>query len=119
VTVATPEQLEDAARSLARAKGIAVLAKGGHIEGEVVTDILVDAGGGTTRLQSRRIETRDTHGTGCTLASGIACGLGMGMDMESAVHRARDYTIAAIAAAPGFGKGHGPMGHSLGKAHFD
>jgi hydroxymethylpyrimidine/phosphomethylpyrimidine kinase len=63
------------------------------------------------RWQDPRIETPHTHGTGCTLASAIATGLGQGMDLESAVDRARRFVRAALEAAPGLGAGHGPMGH--------
>ena len=60
-----------------------------------------------------RIETRHTHGTGCTLASAIAAGLAQGMALGPAVRRARAYVQAAIAAAPGFGAGHGPLDHGV------
>ncbi len=105
--------LEDAALALARDSGTAILAKGGHIPGELVCDMLV-AAGETIRFESRRIETTSTHGTGCTLASAIACGLGQGRSIANSVERARNYTLAAIKAAPGFGGGHGPLGHALG-----
>src|SRR3546814_13106553 len=67
----------------------------------------------------RRIETRHTHGTGCTLASAIAAGLGQGMTLPDAVARARAYVRAAMLAAPGLGQGHGPLGHALGVVPFD
>jgi hydroxymethylpyrimidine/phosphomethylpyrimidine kinase len=56
----------------------------------------------------------NTHGTGCTLASAIACGLGQGRDLPDAVTRAHAYVQSAIREAPGFGSGHGPIGHALG-----
>ena len=59
-----------------------------------------------------RIDTRHTHGTGCTLASAIATGLGEGLDIVEAIERARAFVRAALLAAPGFGKGHGPLGHA-------
>lgn len=89
----------------------AVLVKGGHLEGDEVVDWLVTFER-TERFASPRIDTRHTHGTGCTLASAIACGLAQGMELASAVARARDYVHAAIRAAPGFGQGHGPLGHN-------
>ena len=61
--------------------------------------------------RSDRIETRHTHGTGCTLSSAIATGLGQGLPLEEAIARGRDFVRAALLAAPGFGAGHGPMGH--------
>lgn len=60
---------------------------------------------------SPRIATRHTHGTGCTLASAIATGLGMGLPLEAAIRQAREFVRAALLAAPGFGEGHGPLGH--------
>ncbi|MCO6419545.1 bifunctional hydroxymethylpyrimidine kinase/phosphomethylpyrimidine kinase [Siccirubricoccus sp. KC 17139] len=90
----------------------AVLLKGGHLPGEEVVDILATPAG-VMRFEDRRIETRHTHGTGCTLASAIAAGLAQGMPMGAAVARARRYVRAAILAAPGFGKGHGPLGHGV------
>jgi hydroxymethylpyrimidine/phosphomethylpyrimidine kinase len=90
----------------------AVLLKGGHLEGPVVIDLLATPEG-VTRFESTRIETRHTHGTGCTLASAIAAGLAQGMALEPAVTRARAYVRAAILAAPGFGQGHGPLQHGV------
>ena len=88
----------------------AVLLKGGHGDGETVTDLLTTRSG-TMVLERPRLATRHTHGTGCTLASAIAAGLAAGMALPDAVVRARDYVQAAIAAAPGIGIGHGPLGH--------
>ncbi len=93
----------------------AVLIKGGHIEGETIFDVLATAE--TLEVfSSPRIETRHTHGTGCTLASAIATGLSFGLDISEAVALAREYVHEAIRTAPGFGKGHGPVnhGHVLG-----
>jgi hydroxymethylpyrimidine/phosphomethylpyrimidine kinase len=108
-----------AARSLAGAFRCPILAKGGHLPGDGLTDVLVDQGGGCRRWSDPRIETRHTHGTGCTLASAVAAGLGAGLGLEDAIDRARLYVRAAIAAAPGFGGGHGPLGHALGIVPFD
>ncbi|MDQ3139638.1 MAG: bifunctional hydroxymethylpyrimidine kinase/phosphomethylpyrimidine kinase [Pseudomonadota bacterium] len=111
-------EAEQAAMALSLRCGAAVLAKGGHLEGKSVTDILVE--GGRPRLwESHRIDTRHTHGTGCTLASAIATGLGAGMALADAVERGREYVRAALLAAPQFGAGHGPMGHALGRVPFD
>jgi hydroxymethylpyrimidine/phosphomethylpyrimidine kinase len=89
----------------------AVLLKGGHLPGEALTDVLATAAG-LREWQSRRIASRHTHGTGCTLASAIAAGLAQGMAVEAAVERARTYVQHAIASAPGFGRGHGPLDHA-------
>jgi hydroxymethylpyrimidine/phosphomethylpyrimidine kinase len=90
----------------------AALVKGGHLHGEIVSDVLVTAGGGVRVWESPRIATRHTHGTGCTLASAIAAGLAQGLGLEGAVDRARNYVQRAIAAAPGIGRGHGPLNHA-------
>jgi hydroxymethylpyrimidine/phosphomethylpyrimidine kinase len=87
-----------------------VLVKGGHLDGAMVRDVLV-GGGETIVLESPRLSTRSTHGTGCTLASAIAVSLAQGMAVPAAVRRARDYLIAAMRSAPGLGGGHGPLDH--------
>lgn len=92
-------------------RGIAYLAKGGDAGGEVVEDRLERPGCEPVIWQAPRIETRHSHGTGCTLSSAIATGLGRGMDLVEAAASARDFVRAALEAAPGFGAGHGPMGH--------
>jgi len=89
----------------------AALVKGGHLPGETVFDVLV-TGGGVRIWESRRIATRHTHGTGCTLASAIAAGFAQGLHVEAAVDRARNYVECAIAGAPGLGRGHGPLDHA-------
>lgn len=108
----------DGAAALARRHNVAVLAKGGHEEGAEVTDTLAYPDGRVSIWRDARIETRHSHGTGCTLASGIATGLAQGLDLEAAITRAHLYVRQALLHAPGFGAGHGPMGHGLGKA-FD
>jgi len=90
----------------------AVLLKGGHLSGARLVDILATPDG-TTHFEDARIETRHTHGTGCTLASAIAAGLAQGMALGDAVGRARAYVRAAILAAPGYGGGHGPLDHGV------
>jgi len=93
------------------ARGVAYLAKGGDAEGDVVEDRLVLAGQQPIVWQARRIVTRHTHGTGCTLSSAIATLLGQGLALEEAVVGARNFVRAALTAAPRFGRGHGPLGH--------
>lgn len=87
-----------------------VLVKGGHLEGETVTDVLVSRDS-AQRLTAPRLNTTSTHGTGCTLASAIAVGLAQGMPLIDAIRRARSYVQEAIRTAPGFGHGHGPLNH--------
>jgi hydroxymethylpyrimidine/phosphomethylpyrimidine kinase len=89
----------------------AVLLKGGHMPGDTVYDVLATASG-LRVWDSPRIDSRHTHGTGCTLASAIAAGLAQGLAIEPAVDRARLYVQCAIASAPGLGHGHGPLDHA-------
>ena len=91
--------------------GCHVLVKGGHAEGDLIVDRLISSQGLVKELQGKRFETDDTHGTGCTLASAFACGLGQGMQLADAFDRAVSFTRIAILEAPGFGAGHGPLGH--------
>jgi hydroxymethylpyrimidine/phosphomethylpyrimidine kinase len=88
-----------------------VLIKGGHADGDILTDRLVNASGEIARWSDARIATTSTHGTGCTLASAIAFGLAEGRLLPDAIAQARSFVRAAILAAPGLGSGHGPMGH--------
>ena len=90
--------------------GCAILVKGGHGDGDILTDSLLMPDGRTMEWQDIRIDTSHTHGTGCTLASAIATGLGQGMTLPDSIVRARAYVRAALELAPGLGKGHGPMG---------
>jgi hydroxymethylpyrimidine/phosphomethylpyrimidine kinase len=90
----------------------AVLLKGGHLPGEQVIDLLATIDG-IEVFSGPRIVSRHTHGTGCTLASGIAAGLAQGLPLRDAVVRALAFVRAAIAAAPGFGAGHGPLNHTI------
>jgi len=90
----------------------AVLMKGGHLEGDRVVDLLIQAGR-IDRFEDARIASRSTHGTGCTLASAIAAGLAQKMSLADAVARARAYVRDAIATAPGYGRGHGPLNHAV------
>jgi hydroxymethylpyrimidine/phosphomethylpyrimidine kinase len=103
--------MESAARELVQRHGArAALVKGGHLEGDELTDVLFD---GTTmhRFTHRRIATTSTHGTGCTLSSAIAASMALGDPLEQAVERGLDFVSRAIASAPGLGAGHGPLDH--------
>ncbi|MBF0664236.1 MAG: bifunctional hydroxymethylpyrimidine kinase/phosphomethylpyrimidine kinase [Brevundimonas sp.] len=88
----------------------AVLMKGGHVPGETVVDLLLTPTG-ETLLEGERVDTRHTHGTGCTLASACAAGLAKGLPLEVAVAEAWAYVAEAIRRAPGLGAGHGPLDH--------
>jgi hydroxymethylpyrimidine/phosphomethylpyrimidine kinase len=90
----------------------AVLIKGGHDTGPESVDVLVEPTR-ITRLAASRVETRNTHGTGCTLSSAVAAGLAKGLDLIAAVRAAKDYVTAALRAADrlAIGSGHGPVHH--------
>ncbi|MEJ0010350.1 MAG: bifunctional hydroxymethylpyrimidine kinase/phosphomethylpyrimidine kinase [Alphaproteobacteria bacterium] len=103
--------LEDEARALLDLGPKAVLLKGGHGSGDIVTDVLATEGHAPLVLRAKRLKTRHTHGTGCALASAVATGIAQGMALADAVARAHAYVQHALAAAPGFGNGNGPLGH--------
>lgn len=111
LTVATTDDLRRAGEVLLRAGAAAVLMKGGHVAGDRVADVLMTPAGETV-FEGERLETRHTHGTGCTLASACAVGLAQGMPLTPAVARAWDYVHQAMLRAPGFGQGHGPLDHA-------
>jgi hydroxymethylpyrimidine/phosphomethylpyrimidine kinase len=108
--IETVGDMQAAAQAFGHLGAAAVLLKGGHLSGDILTDILY-SDAGTRRWDDTRIDTPHTHGTGCTLASAVATGLAQGMALEDAVDRARAYVRDAILAAPGYGQGHGPLGH--------
>ena len=110
-TIASLDAMLEAARGLLDLGCRAVLLKGGHLPGDTVYDVLASAAGRRV-WQSPRIDTRHTHGTGCTLASAIAAGLAQNLALEAAVERAREYVRCAILGAPGIGRGHGPLDHA-------
>jgi len=90
----------------------AVLVKGGHGTGHESADILMNAQG-VRRFAAPRVETRNTHGTGCTLSSAIAAGLARGLPLDDAVATAKSFISAAIGASDqlDIGRGHGPVHH--------
>jgi len=105
-------EMERQARALVERGARNVLIKGGHGEGADSVDLLVGQGA-PLRLAARRVATRHTHGTGCTLSSAIAAGLAKGLDLEAAARAAKTYVTAAIAGAETLdvGHGHGPLHH--------
>lgn len=110
LAVETTDDLRRAADTLLALGAGAVLMKGGHIPGDRVVDLLITPAG-ETRFEGARIETRHTHGTGCTLASAIAAGLARDRPLIEAVAAAHGYVAQAIRQAPGLGAGHGPLDH--------
>ncbi|TMJ18630.1 MAG: bifunctional hydroxymethylpyrimidine kinase/phosphomethylpyrimidine kinase [Alphaproteobacteria bacterium] len=123
--IETEDSLIEESVKLARRTGSAVIGKGGHIESagdpeeSLITNVLARSDGRITRWQMLRLDSFATHGTGCTLASALALGLGAGMDIEEAAEKALHYVWNAIEQAPGFGEGTGPMGHGLGIRPFE
>ncbi|HAD88424.1 MAG TPA: bifunctional hydroxymethylpyrimidine kinase/phosphomethylpyrimidine kinase [Rhodospirillaceae bacterium] len=120
--VRTVDDMIDAGQDILALGAEGVLMKGGHLDGDVLTDLLLrgdDAGEeAIVGWESTRIDTPHTHGTGCTLASACAAGIAQGMDLVDAVARARAYVIEGIRTAPGFGGGHGPLNHGFTVAPF-
>ncbi len=110
LTCATTDDLRRAGEVLLGLGAKAVLMKGGHVPGERVIDLLMTPAG-ETAFETDRIETRHTHGTGCTLASACATGLAQGLPLTDAVARAWAYVQEAMLHAPGLGAGHGPLDH--------
>jgi hydroxymethylpyrimidine/phosphomethylpyrimidine kinase len=108
----TEAQMEEQARRLIELGARAVLIKGGHASGIESVDLLVEPTA-VTRFAATRINTKRTHGTGCTLSSAIAAGLAKGLDLSASVQVAKTYVTAAIAAADrlAIGSGNGPVHH--------
>jgi hydroxymethylpyrimidine/phosphomethylpyrimidine kinase len=88
----------------------AVLVKGGHADGTAY-DVMALPNGTLHRFEAARVETKNTHGTGCTLSSAIACGLAQGFDLEDAVAQAKAYVGGALSAGLDLGRGSGPLDH--------
>ncbi|MFN6934804.1 MAG: bifunctional hydroxymethylpyrimidine kinase/phosphomethylpyrimidine kinase [Tsuneonella sp.] len=120
-TLPDREAIAAAALSLAEEYGCAVLAKGGHApatnpeddlpEDDRIFDLLMMPDGEFAQFADPRIDSPHTHGTGCTLSSAIATLLGHGMPLDHSVRLGRQFVRRAIAAAPGYGRGNGPLGH--------
>lgn len=103
------EQMRDAARALADMGARAVLVKGGHLQGDAV-DLLFH-GGAFHEFAAPRIQTRHTHGTGCTYSAAVTAGIASGLELVSAVGRAKEFVTHAIQTNPGIGRGQGPLNH--------
>jgi hydroxymethylpyrimidine/phosphomethylpyrimidine kinase len=99
-----------AAETLRNAGSRAALIKGGHAHETVVRDVLVSCDG-VEEFEYPRVQTTCTHGTGCTLATAIACGLAQQLPLSKAVRRARSYVQTALETAAPLGMGHGPLNH--------
>lgn len=108
--IETKEDMLAAAKAIQSKGAQAVLVKGGHLA-EEADDVLLEANGAVTWLSAQRVETKNTHGTGCTLSSAIASYLARGETLKHAVAFAKRYLTEAIQANPGLGKGNGPVNH--------
>lgn len=107
------DTLDAAASDLLALGARAVLLKGGHLPGDEVMDVLSQPGQPCLPLRSKRIQSRNVHGTGCTLSSAVACFLAQGLTLPEAVRRARAYILEAILAGADIrtGEGSGPLCH--------
>ncbi len=108
--IADAETMRDAARRIRDLGPRRVVIKGGHSEGPYVVDLYFD-GENFEELKAERVQTRATHGTGCTFSAAIAAYLAHGLPPLEAVARAKEFLTAALQAAPGIGKGIGPVNH--------
>ncbi|HYG57020.1 MAG TPA: bifunctional hydroxymethylpyrimidine kinase/phosphomethylpyrimidine kinase [Symbiobacteriaceae bacterium] len=108
--IKTHADMVAAGRRLIELGAGAAVIKGGHLEGQPADDVLVTRDG-EEWLHAERVESRHTHGTGCTFSAAIAAGLARGMDLVAAVRQAKAFITLAIRKAPGLGAGHGPTNH--------
>jgi hydroxymethylpyrimidine/phosphomethylpyrimidine kinase len=114
-TLSSPQDMLQAAQELMARGARAVLLKGGHLAGDSVMDVLLQQGCEPLWLQGPRIDTANTHGTGCTLSSAIAAHLALGSDLPLAVQLARDFVRSALQAGASVktGQGSGPLNHGF------
>lgn len=110
-TIETLADMQAAIPALRALGAEAILLKGGHLEGDSVTDLLITRDH-VEAFTERKIISPNTHGTGCTLASAIACGLAQQLSLPDAITRARHYVRDAITHARPIGSGHGPLWHN-------
>ena len=110
--IASQEELSEAARELSRNGRVSVFLKAGHLHDRELVDIFYNAEEDhILELRSERLDTPNTHGTGCTLSSAIACNLAMGRSVEESVRRAKAYVTGALQAGLNLGRGSGPLDH--------
>lgn len=110
IRIKDKETMAGAARMIAQKTETGVLLKGGHL-GDRADDLLVTCEGSEIWFYSERIDTPNTHGTGCTLSSAIACGLASGLSLEDSVRAAKEYISAALKSGLDLGRGRGPLDH--------
>ena len=107
--IASPDEMLAAAKKISADIPSAVLVKGGHLA-QTADDLLWDDGEAHW-YHAPRVDTENTHGTGCTLSSAIACGLAKGLAVSEAVRQAKEYITATLRHDPQLGHGHGPLNH--------
>ena len=114
--ITTEAEMEAAAAELLAQGAAAVLLKGGHLAGETVSDLLMQAGGEKIWMRAQRIQTSNMHGTGCTLSSAIAAHMALGKPLVNAVQSARIFVRGALEAGAQIRTGHGsgPLNHGFG-----
>ncbi|MDR2528183.1 MAG: bifunctional hydroxymethylpyrimidine kinase/phosphomethylpyrimidine kinase [Synergistaceae bacterium] len=111
LTIVNSQDMEEAARRIHAMGCKHVLMKGGHAKNsQTALDVLFD-GKGFEYFQAPRVDTKNTHGTGCTYSSAIAANLALGLDVSEAVGEAKEYVTTAIRHSLSIGKGHGPTHH--------
>ena len=117
-TLEDRQALTNAAQALLNLGAQAVLLKGGHLSGDILSDVLHVKGSQPAVFDATRIHSRNVHGTGCSLSSAIAANLALGFALVPAVEKARNFIRQAIAqgAAVKTGEGHGPLNHGFGPA---
>ncbi|MBO5276882.1 MAG: bifunctional hydroxymethylpyrimidine kinase/phosphomethylpyrimidine kinase [Alistipes sp.] len=115
--ILSTEDMKQAAEELHQKYNTAILIKGGHLEGDLMCDILCDAQGALHIFEEQKIDTRNLHGTGCTLSSAIATLLARGLPLHSAIAQAKRYVTQAISEGSNkaIGHGHGPLWHMAGR----
>ena len=113
IKIETVDDMDRAANKICREAGCAVLVKGGHLDGNTKTDILYADGQRVETFEAQTVETRNTHGTGCTLSSAITAHLALGHTMADAIRLAKTYLYKALEAGKDveIGRGHGPVNH--------
>lgn len=112
--IRSPEEMAIMAKELSLNRTVSVMLKGGHLTTNELTDIFYNADDDQIlEMKSKRVDTQNTHGTGCTLSSAIASFIALGLPLNDAIRKADDYIHKAIKSGAGYttGKGHGPVHH--------
>jgi hydroxymethylpyrimidine/phosphomethylpyrimidine kinase len=112
LTIKDIDDLSGAGDAIIKMGAYAALMKGGHLKGKSVVDVLVSEEGANI-MSGPRLNSRHTHGTGCTLASAVAANMALDIPLDEAVQIAREFVFQAIKSAPGLGGGNGPLNHGL------